>query len=125
MTIFKNNFLKFIFNCVCLCHLCMGIWKGQKRPLGPLQLWESDAQCQCWELDLESPHQPPTKIALLCTPFRFLFYNQMLKNNHHDLKQRVEAMIKNINTISLEMKKMKGKDGLGQYVCTPLLCKTR
>ncbi|XP_041910830.1 putative uncharacterized protein C5orf58 homolog [Arvicola amphibius] len=32
---------------------------------------------------------------------------QMFKNNHHDHKQRVEAMIKNINTISLEMKKMK------------------
>ncbi|XP_052614979.1 putative uncharacterized protein C5orf58 homolog [Peromyscus californicus insignis] len=31
----------------------------------------------------------------------------MFKNNHHDHKQKVEAMIKNINTISLEMKKMK------------------
>ncbi|XP_031207243.1 putative uncharacterized protein C5orf58 homolog isoform X1 [Mastomys coucha] len=32
---------------------------------------------------------------------------QMFKNNHHDHKQKVEAMIKNINTISLEVKKMK------------------
>ncbi|XP_036052962.1 putative uncharacterized protein C5orf58 homolog [Onychomys torridus] len=31
----------------------------------------------------------------------------MLKNHHHDHKHKVEAMIKNINTISLEMKKMK------------------
>uniref|UniRef100_A0A286YDX3 RIKEN cDNA 4930469K13 gene n=2 Tax=Mus TaxID=862507 RepID=A0A286YDX3_MOUSE len=31
----------------------------------------------------------------------------MFKNNHHDHKQKVEAMIKNINTISLEVKKMK------------------
>ncbi|XP_051023658.1 putative uncharacterized protein C5orf58 homolog [Acomys russatus] len=31
----------------------------------------------------------------------------MFKNNHYDHKQRVEAMIKNINTISLEVKKMK------------------
>lgn len=37
----------------------------------------------------------------------------------------MEVMIKDINTISLEMKKMKGKDGLSQYVCMPLLCKTR
>ncbi|XP_017453324.1 putative uncharacterized protein C5orf58 homolog isoform X1 [Rattus norvegicus] len=32
---------------------------------------------------------------------------QTFKNNHHDHKQKVEAMIKNINTIYLEVKKMK------------------
>ncbi|XP_021487020.1 putative uncharacterized protein C5orf58 homolog [Meriones unguiculatus] len=31
----------------------------------------------------------------------------MFKNNHHDYKEKVEAIIKNINTVSLEVKKMK------------------
>jgi hypothetical protein len=59
----------------------------------------------------------------------------MFKNNHHDHKQKVEAMIKNINTISLEVKKMKGTDGVSmsahhchrrqaKHVCTLLSQKT-
>ena len=39
----------------------------------------------------------------------FLFSNQMIKNNVTDHKLNMEAIIKNINTISLELKKMNGK----------------
>ena len=48
-----------------------------------------------------------TYILLICT--LFLFLNQMIKNNVTDHKLNVEAIIKNINTISLELKKMNGK----------------
>ena len=37
------------------------------------------------------------------------FSNQMIKNNVTDRKLNVEAIIKNINTISLELKKLNGK----------------
>lgn len=37
--------------------------------------------------------------------------------NHADHKLRVEAIIKNINTISLELKKMKGKYGITKCFC--------
>ena len=39
----------------------------------------------------------------------FLFSNPMIKNNVTDHKLNMEAIIKNINTISLELKKMNGK----------------
>ena len=39
----------------------------------------------------------------------FLISNQMIKKNVTDHKLNMEAIIKNINTISLELKKMNGK----------------
>lgn len=41
----------------------------------------------------------------------------MFKNNVTDHKLNVEAIIKNINTISLELKKMKGKYGITELKC--------
>lgn len=41
----------------------------------------------------------------------------MFKNNVTDHKLNVEAIIKNINIISLELKKMKGKHGIPELKC--------
>lgn len=41
----------------------------------------------------------------------------MFKNNVTDHKPNVETIIKNINTISLELKKMKGKYGIPELKC--------
>lgn len=41
----------------------------------------------------------------------------MLRNDVAGHKLNVEAIIKNINTISLELKKMKGKHGITELKC--------
>lgn len=41
----------------------------------------------------------------------------MFKNNVTDHKLNMEAIIKNINTISLELKKMQGKCGITKLKC--------
>lgn len=49
----------------------------------------------------------------------------MFKNNATDHKLNVEAIIKNINIISLELKKMKGKHGIPELKCLHAIVKNK
>ncbi|MXQ95238.1 hypothetical protein E5288_WYG006110 [Bos mutus] len=62
-----------------------------------------------WFLNCAIPTPPPLLFIIFTFSsdlYIWLCYTQMIKNNVTDHKLNVEAIIKNINTISLELKKM-------------------